>query len=139
MADSGLGALWVLGAVGVALIAARGYLGADEAEATTASTVLAGKVGQQVSMSRMHVQSVPADEGFWVDGEGGRMWVQIATTRESPYTVEQGDYVSFRGAVVAHNSDFPARVGVTRAEGASDLAAQRAHITIPVNSLSFDR
>ena len=139
MADDVLSATGVLAAIGVALIAARGYLGADEAEATTASTVMAGQVGQQVSMSRMHVQSVPADEGFWVDGEGGRMWVQIATTRESPYTVSQGDYVSFRGEVVAHNSDFPARVGVTSSEGATDLAAQRAHITIPVNSLSFDR
>ena len=47
------------------------------------------------------MQSVPADEGFWVTADGGdRVWVQIETTGESPFVVEPGTRVSFTGTVV---------------------------------------
>jgi hypothetical protein len=132
MADSSDG-LWVLLAVGLALVAAKGTFAADAAPAAD----LTGQIGQHVTMSNVHVASVPADEGFWVDSDGGRMWVQIATPRESPYVVQAGETVSFTGDVVAHGSDFPARVGVTSAEGAATLAAQAAHISIAVNAISI--
>ena len=133
MADSD--GLWALAAVGLALVAAQGSLGT--ADAAPVATVLTQQIGQQVSMNRMHVAEVPADEGFWVDSDHGRMWVQIDTVPESPYDVDADDVVSFSGVVVAHDSNFPTQVGVTSAEGAADLAAAGAHIVIPVNALTF--
>lgn len=133
MADSD--GLWILAAVGLALVAAHGSIGT--ADAAPVSTVLTQQVGQPVTMNGMHVASVPADEGFWVDSDHGRMWVQIDTVRESPYDVDAGDVVSFSGQVVAHGQSFPGQVGVTGGEGAADLAAAGAHITIPLNALAF--
>jgi hypothetical protein len=127
--------LWALAALGLALVAARGSIGT--ADAAPVSTMLTQQVGQHVTMNSMHVASVPADEGFWVDSDHGRMWVQIDTVRESPYDVDAGDVVSFSGQVVAHDQNFPAQVGVTSGEGAAGLAAAGAHITIPVNALGF--
>lgn len=134
MADSD--GLWALAAVGVAVIAAQG--GIASADTSSVSIVLVHQIGLQVTMNGMHVASVPADEGFWVDSDHGRMWVQIDTPRESPYDVDAGDTVSFSGQVDANGADFPARVGVTSAEGAADLTAAGAHITIPENRLTFD-
>ena len=134
MADSD--GLWALAAVGLALVAAQGSFGT--ADAAPVATVLTQQVGQQVAMNRMHVASVPADEGFWVDSDHGRMWVQIDTAYESPYDVDEGDTVSFNGQVVAHNQGFPGEVGVTSAEGSADLTAAGAHILIPLNALTFD-
>ena len=82
---------------------------------TPVATVLTQQIGQQVSMNRMHVAAVPADEGFWVNSDHGRMWVQIDTAYESPYDVDAGDTVSLSGRVVAHDPDFPGQVGVTNA------------------------
>ena len=127
--------LWAVAALGLALIAAYGTEGS--AEATPVATVLRQQIGQPVSMNSMHVASVPADEGFWVDSDHGRMWVQIETVAESPYDVDDGDTVSFSGRVVAHGPDFPAQVGVTSGEGAADLAGAGAHISIPVDGLGF--
>jgi hypothetical protein len=132
MADDS-GGLLVLLAVGLALVAAKGTFAAD----ATPAADLSGQIGQHVTMSGLQVASVPADEGFWVDSDGGRMWVQIATPLESPYVVRPGDTVSFTGDVVAHGTNFPAEVGVTSAEGASTLAAQSAHVSIAVNAISI--
>jgi hypothetical protein len=136
VADDGV---WALAAVGLALVAASGSFGfVSDADAAPASTVLATQVGLDVSLARVQVLSVPADEGFWVSSDHGRLWVQIDTARESPYTVAEGDVVSLSGRVVAHNPSFPGQVGVNSGEGAGDLAAQGAHITIPLNGLAFN-
>jgi hypothetical protein len=137
MADDELGALGVLGAIGLALVAAYGT--SSTADASPASTVLSRQIGQHLTMTGVHVRSVTADEGFWIDTDHGRAWVQIATPRESPYVVNAGDVVSFSGEVVAHGPNFARDVGVTASEGAADLSAQGAHITIPVNGLTFQR
>jgi hypothetical protein len=137
MADR-LGPIGALAAVAVGLIAARGSFASADTGDAAASTVINQQVGQRVTMSRVQVQSVPADEGFWVDSDHGRVWVQIDTRRESPYTVSRGEVVSFTGTVVAHGQDYPAQVGVTGSEGAAALAAQGAHIRIPVNGIAFD-
>ena len=134
MADDS-GGLWAVLAVGLALIAANGTFSAD----ATPAADLSGQIGQHVTMSGLQVASVPADEGFWVDSDGGRMWVQIETVKESPYVVKAGQTVTFTGDVVAHGSDFPARVGVTGSEGGTALAKQAAHISIPLNAISIDR
>ena len=133
MADSD--GLWALAALGLALVAAQGSIAA--ADSAPVASVLRQQVGQPVTMNNMYVTSVPADEGLWVDSDHGRMWVQIDTVPESPYDVDADDVVSFSGVVVAHDSNFPAQVGVTSAEGAADLAAAGAHIVIPVNALTF--
>lgn len=137
MADR-LGSIGVLAAVAVGLLAARGSFASADTGTDTVSTVINQQVGQRVTMSRVAVRSVPADEGFWVDSDHGRVWVQIDTRRESPYTVRSGQTVSFSGTVVAHGPGFPVQVGVTRSEGSSELAAQGAHISIPVSALAID-
>ena len=137
MADDGLGALGVLGAIGLALVAAYGSF-PSSADASPASSVLYQQVGPHLPMPAMHVVSVTADEGFWIETDHGRAWVQIATRHESSYVVNAGDVVNFSGEVVAHGPDFAREVGVTSSEGAADLTAQGAHIVVPVNALTFD-
>jgi hypothetical protein len=127
--------LWALAALGLALVAAQASVAG--AETTPVSSVLRQQIGQPVTMNGMYVTSVPADEGFWVDSDHGRMWVQIETVTESPYDVDAGDTMSFSGRVVAHGPEFPGQVGVTSAEGAAGLAGAGAHINIPVDGLAF--
>jgi len=92
-------------------------------------------VGQQVSAQGARVQSVPADEGFWVTADGGdRVWVQIETTGESPFVVEPGTRVSFTGQVVAHESDFVASPDFPTAD-AADLVDAGAHIEADVKDV----
>jgi hypothetical protein len=130
--------LRILAAIVVAAIFAGGQFGSDsDLQAVPVSMVLSQQVGEPVSMYQAQVLMVPADEGFWVTGDHGRMWVQIETATESPYTVRSGDLVSFTGRVVANDTAFAGRVGVTTAEGGNDLGAQRAHIEIPVDALTF--
>ena len=80
----------------------------------------------------MLVESVPADEGFWLgEDTTDRVWVQLVNVApESPYKVEPGDIVSFDGQVVPTPSDFPQEVGVTSAEGAQQLQDQGQHIQV---------
>jgi len=89
--------------------------------------------GQTVTATGVLVQSVPADEGFWVGTNvADRVWVQLAVggAGESPEQVRAGDHVSFRGAVVANPPGFARRAGVTAAEGAAQLERQGAHIAV---------
>src|SRR5205823_4373849 len=67
-------------------------------------------VGQDVMVCSVSVQSVPANEGFWLGrSEHERVWVQMITTGESALHVKAGDAVSFTGRVVPHGEDFPGR------------------------------
>ncbi|HVH23495.1 MAG TPA: hypothetical protein VNA11_13670 [Pseudonocardia sp.] len=127
--------LWALAALGLALVAAQGSVAG--ADTTPVASVLRQQIGQSITMNNVYVSSVPADEGFWVDSDHGRMWVQIETVVESPYDVDAGDTVSFSGRVVAHGPEFPTQVGVTSGEGATGLAGAGAHISIPLNGLAF--
>jgi hypothetical protein len=82
------------------------------------------------------VQSVPADEGFWVGtSETDRVWVQLSGTDESGYVVQQGDRVDFTGQVTAHDPGFATQVGVAAAEGADQLDQQAAHIEVAKSQL----
>jgi hypothetical protein len=52
---------------------------------------LAALVGRPVTVQDATVSSVPADEGFWIDdGAGGRFWVQLTGTGESPVAIDPG-------------------------------------------------
>ena len=129
--------LWALAAIGRGAGRAR-RAGSASADATPVSTVLAQQVGQPVTMNRMYVASVPADEGFWVDSDHGRMWVQIDTPVSRPTTWTRATWSASAARWSRTARTSRAQVGVTSAEGAADLAAAGAHITIPLNGLAFD-
>ena len=142
MADSDVG--WGFAVLGIVLLVAHGPSSPGTATSTgpassgvPASTQIGSEIGRTVSMNSVRVDAVPADEGFWVDSDTGRVWVQIETSTESPYTVRAGERVSFTGTVVPNGSNFPTVIGLTAAEGAVDLRAQGAHISIGVNALKF--
>ncbi len=100
---------------------------------------LALLTGQRVVARGVRVLSVPADEGFWVgDGPAARVWVQLPTTRESRARIRPGQLLSFVGTVVAHDSAYAQRVGVTAAEGADALTRQKAHIAVSPDGVSVD-
>lgn len=98
---------------------------------------LTTQVGQPASSAGATVQSVPADEGFWVGtSETDRVWVALTgEAGESGYTVQPGDQVDFTGQVVAHDAGFAEQSGVDTAEGAELLTAQAAHIEVAKSEL----
>lgn len=107
-------------------------------EAAAADGSLTGYVGEEAIADGVSVLSVPADEGFWVGtGDNDRVWVQLIGVGESPYTVLPGDTVLFTGEVVAHGADFPGSVCVGTNQGSDLLAAQGAHIEVPMDELTL--
>jgi len=99
---------------------------------------LAGLVGGRVTVRAVPVESVDADEGFWIGSSGDRIWVQlVGPPPESPYHVSAADTVSFVGTVVAHGSGFARKVGVDRSEGAGSLISQGAHLQVRKRGLSL--
>ena len=105
----------------------------------------AGRVGSlreyagRIAVARaVPVESVPADEGFWVgNGPGRRVWVQLATRGESSVRVRPGQLASFTAEVVAATGDFPSRTGVTAAEGAGELRASGAYVLLDPTRLTL--
>lgn len=98
---------------------------------------LSSFVGHTVSAAGARVQSVPADEGFWIaEGFTERLWVQIDTVGESPPDVDAGDQVGFTGVVVAHDADYVASRDLSAAD-AEDLADAGAHIEVDVDDLTL--
>ena len=96
-------------------------------------------VGRKVSAFGVRVTSVDADEGFWVDAGGRRVWVQLETLTESPYTVLPGQTVSFTGRVIPHEPNWPDLIDFChdRHASAQELSRQGAHVAVPVDALSF--
>jgi hypothetical protein len=90
--------------------------------------------GSRVVAEDVEVESVPADEGFWVETGGGRTWVQVDTAGESPFLVEEGRRVSFTGTVMAHGPEFAQRPGFSGAD-ADDLADAGAHVEVDVDEV----
>lgn len=79
------------------------------------------------------VESVVADEGFWVgEGPGKRVFVHLSpeartSSGESPFQVKAGQQISLEGTVTAAPADA-ADLGVTDAEGATELTDQGAYV-----------
>lgn len=94
-------------------------------------------VGQEVAAQGVRVAHVAADEGFWLDLVGGRVWVELIGQGESPYTVHDGNVVSFQGQIVPHGPTYPAPLGMCSQADYDALSAQSSHIEVPYNSLSF--
>jgi hypothetical protein len=87
------------------------------------------------------VESVPADEGFWVGADAtDRLWVQLTGTGgESYYKVRAGDLINFTGTVTAVPNGFADRVGVTADEGADLLTEQGHYIAVPVSAVKLSQ
>ncbi len=122
------GAAGTLTADGVPMLPVAQVAGPDGA--------LTGQVGKPVTAEGVAVQSVPANEGFWVGtGEDDRVWVQLTGADESGYVVTAGDRVQFTGTVVNHDAGFAGQVGVDPAEGADQLTTQAAHVEVAKSAL----
>lgn len=107
---------------------------------SSASSALSQYAGKAAKARAVRVQSVPADEGFWVgSSKADRVWVQLTgAAGESPFSVKPGDHVDFDGGkVVPTAAGFPSKVGVTAAEGAQQLLAQKQHILLARKALSL--
>jgi hypothetical protein len=96
-------------------------------------------VGRRVSAFGLKVTGVDADEGFWVEKNGRRAWVEIETATESPYTVKVGDTVSISGRVLPHNPDFPSQIFFCpgRTASANELSKAPTHLAVRVDAVSF--
>lgn len=88
-------------------------------------------VGDRVVANGVEVDAVPADEGFWVDAGGDRVWVQVDTAGESPFAVQEGQRLDLTGTVVAHGADFVQQPDFPAAD-AEELADVGAHIEVDV-------
>jgi len=94
--------------------------------------------GQQATGQGVPVESVPADEGFWVGSSAtDRLWVQLTGSSESPFQVAAGQRVSFTGTVESTSPDFPEQVGVNETEGAEQLVSQRQHVRVDRSTLEL--
>ena len=92
---------------------------------------MAAEVGLTAVARGVPVQAVPADEGFWVgNGPGRRVWVQLKTATESSVRVRPGQHVGFIGTVAAAPAGMPAQVGLSPAEGATELRATGAYVLV---------
>jgi hypothetical protein len=88
-------------------------------------------VGDRVVANGVEVDAVPADEGFWVDAGGDRVWVQVDTAGESPFAVQEGQRLDLTGTVVAHGTDFVQQPDFPAAD-AEELADAGAHVEVDV-------
>ena len=97
--------------------------------------------GRPVVLLRAPVQSVPADEGFWI-GTGpnrtDRMWVQLHTSNaaESPAHVQTGDLVSGDARIVGNTPEFLRAYGPDAAHGGDQLRATGVHAVIDAPALT---
>jgi hypothetical protein len=98
---------------------------------------LRGFAGSTVTADSVPVESVPADEGFWIGSGTDRVWVELVVQPgESPYTVRAGDLVTFTGRMVAHEDTFGPSLAVT-GDDAAQLARQGAHIEVEKAALGL--
>lgn len=86
---------------------------------------LAGFSGTEVEATSVTVESVVADEGFWVGSSTtDRVFVRLQTSGESPQQVRAGQMVSFTGTVAPVPADVEGELGVEADEGADQLIEQ---------------
>lgn len=89
------------------------------------------RIGADVKICGLRVESVPADEGFWVSvGDSDRTWVLLSGVGESSFRVRPGQSVEFVGRLVRHDADFVRRVGVSDPEGATELRSDGYHVEV---------
>jgi len=92
------------------------------------SAGLASFVGKGAEGVAAPVESVVADEGFWVgQSPTNRLFVHLDVAGESRQQVRAGQRVSFNGTVMKL-SDDPAELGLEPGEGATQLKKQGAYV-----------
>jgi RNA polymerase sigma factor (sigma-70 family) len=92
------------------------------------SAGLASFVGKGVKGVAAPVESVVADEGFWVGASPtNRLFVHLDVARESRQQVRAGQRVSFNGTMRKLAED-PAQLGLEPGEGATQLNKQGAYV-----------
>ena len=102
---------------------------------------LASLAGQSAEGKAANVQSVVADEGFWVgDDTTNRIFVFLtdeakAAEGESPFQVKPGQRVDFAGTIKPIPDDLPP-FGLEPAEGAEQLRQQGHYIELTKVALS---
>ena len=102
---------------------------------------LASLVGQSAEGKAVQVQSVVADEGFWVgDDTTNRIFVFLtdeakAAEGESPFQVKAGQRVDFTGTIKPIPDDLPP-FGLEAAEGSEQLRQQGHYIELTKVALS---
>jgi hypothetical protein len=123
---------------------------AEQGTVTAAGTNLLGAAnvrnlssnnGERAVGRGVKVQSVPADEGFWVGpSERDRLWVQLTGTHgESEYKVRESDTVDFSGTVTRVGQGYATKAGVTGAEGADQLTEQGFYLSVPASGVKLSR
>lgn len=100
---------------------------------------LSAYAGRAVKATGVVVQSVPADEGFWVgNSTTDRVWVQlVGKAGESPYQVKTGAHVTFTGTLVSHAPSFAHTIGLGVERGAAQLTEQKNHIEVDKNAVTI--
>ncbi len=96
---------------------------------------LAESAGRAVEGDNLPIESVPANEGFWLGCAEGRVWVQLVGAGESPERATSGERLDFTGTVVSHQGGFSRAVGVDQAEGAAQIDQQRVHLEVRYGDL----
>lgn len=91
---------------------------------------LAQRAGGPIEGENLPVESVPANEGFWVGCADGRVWVQLMGVGESRERFRAGQRLDFDGTVVSHPDGFSTTVGVDQSERAHELDRQRIHVEV---------
>jgi hypothetical protein len=98
---------------------------------------LAALTGQTATGHAVPVESVPADEGFWIGtGVTDRVWVQLTTNGESAITITAGQLLDLAGPVVPHGPDYAGKAGVSVADGAEQLTRAGAHLEVDPNRIT---
>lgn len=91
-------------------------------------TSFAGKPAAGRSVS---VESVIADEAFWVGtGPRDRVLVHLGRSTESPFQVKKGERVTFTGTVKPASAVTAKRFGITDADSVSQLRSQGEYIEV---------
>lgn len=91
---------------------------------------LAESAGGAVEGDNLPIESVPANEGFWLGCADGRVWIQLMGVGESRERFMPDQRLDFNGTVVSHPDDFSTSVGVDESQGARELDGQRIHVEV---------
>ena len=138
--ESGTGSTGTTGSSGTTRPSGAGAGGAAGTLTAGGQDLLAGASGSlgalagQSASGNARVQSVVADEGFWVGAdESNRVFVFLSpearrSAGESGFQVEEGQTVSLEGTVSRSDASFADRTGVTADEGRQQLLDQGAYV-----------
>ena len=93
-----------------------------------------GSLDGQSAQGTAQVESVVADEGFWVGtGPDSRVFVFLTpearrSAGESGFQVEAGQTVSLEGTIKKSSAEFASSIGVSADEGARQLVEQGGYV-----------